>query len=84
MYNLEGWEIAGVEYTVSGLVKSPTGDTDLVDCSGSFGYIEDSLSILHCSIAIIDTGGEHLLVIFIALAIRRKTYFASIARVQSD
>jgi hypothetical protein len=43
LYNLEGWEIAGVVHTVSsgGLVKSPTEDTDLVDCSGSFGYIED-------------------------------------------
>jgi hypothetical protein len=43
LYNLEGWEIAGVEYTVSpeGLVKSPTEDTDLVECWGSFGYTED-------------------------------------------
>ena len=43
MYNLEGWEIAGVVYTVppDGLVKSPTEATDLIECWGSFGYIED-------------------------------------------
>jgi hypothetical protein len=33
LYNLEGWEIAGVEYTVypERLVKIPTEDTDLVE-----------------------------------------------------
>jgi hypothetical protein len=43
LYNLEGWEIAGVVYTVpsDGLVKSPTEATDLIECWGSFGYIED-------------------------------------------
>ena len=34
LYNLEGWEIAGVVYTVppDGLVKSPTEATDLIEC----------------------------------------------------
>jgi hypothetical protein len=96
LYNLEGWEIAGVVYTVppDGLVKSPTEATDLVECWGSFGYIKTSLlkepirimysNTLHCTIALTDTGGENLYAIFTALAIGEKTRFALRVKVLRD
>jgi hypothetical protein len=51
LYNLEGWDIAGVVYIVppDGLVKSPTEATDLIECWGSFGCIEDWFIKRTCS-----------------------------------
>jgi hypothetical protein len=43
LYNLEGWDIkyGGFYVTPSGIVPSPTNDTDLINCCGELGCIED-------------------------------------------
>jgi len=43
LYNLEGWELEGVNYIIplNGFVESPTSDSDIVDSWGSLGFISD-------------------------------------------
>jgi hypothetical protein len=43
LYNLEGWDIKYGGFYVSpiGIAPNPTNDTDLVNCCGELGCVED-------------------------------------------